>query len=87
LIDFTHPKFANIDKTLLVSEIKDEEDGLAAPVIRACYSSESLLACGIPNLELNIFAIHNGSLESEVHTDSCQVVLLKLVFSEPNENG
>lgn len=49
--------------------------------------AESLLPSSIPNLQLNVFAIAAHCLESEIHPNSCHIVLVKLVVGEPKQEA
>ena len=47
--------------------------------------SESLLAGGVPDLELDVFVVDVEGFEAEVYADCCHVVLGELVVGETEE--
>ena len=85
--DLIHPKFADIIKAEGIGEVKDEEDALAAPIVGTGNGPEAFLPSGVPDLELDIFAINLYGFESEVDAYSCEVVLGELIVNETHEDG
>lgn len=71
---------------MLVCDIEDEEDGLASSVVGAGDGPEALLAGGVPDLELNILVVDDGSFKPEIDPNCGKVVLLELVFREPDQD-
>ena len=56
LFDFIHPVLDSAE-TLAVGQIIGHDDTMSALVVAARNSLETLLASGIPDLELNSFAV------------------------------
>jgi hypothetical protein len=67
-LDLGHP-VSNRQKRLPVSHVIDEEDALGAAKVRGCDCAEAFLACGIPNLQLDAFAVQLNILDLEVDSD------------------
>ena len=52
-----HPVFDSTE-TLAVSDVVGNDDAVSALVVATCDGLESLLACGVPDLELDSLAIN-----------------------------
>lgn len=74
-LDLVHPEFDDVVEAEGVSEVKDQKDALAAPIVRASDGSEPFLASRIPDLEFDIFGINLDGLEPEIDSDCGQVML------------
>lgn len=86
-LHLVHPKLAYVFETKRVSQVKYKKNALTASIVRTCYCSKSLLTCGVPNLKFDIFAINLDGLESEIDSNSCQIVFWKLVFYKPYKDS
>ena len=51
-------------------------------VIGISNSSKAFLTSSIPNLKFNVSAIRINSFKSKVNTNSCHVILIKLIICE-----
>jgi len=58
-----------------VGNIVDDADTVGAAVVRGCDGTETLLACGVPNLELHCLAIELDGSDFEVNTNGGDVAL------------
>lgn len=65
LLDFAEPEVVDVLEGLLVEDVVDDEDTLGSFVVRACDSSESLLAGSVPYLQFYwvAFQIHRSGLD------------------------
>lgn len=86
-LDFVHPKLNNTIEWRDVCNVEYKKYALTASVISTCDCSESLLSCSIPNLELDAFIINGESFESEIDSNSSEIMLRKLILYEPYENS
>ena len=64
VLSFGHPHPVNIVKGGLVSHIIDDDNSIGSAIVTAGDSSETFLACSVPDLELNVLAINFDGLES-----------------------
>ena len=86
-LDLIHPKLDDTIKRYNISDIKYEKDALTTSVISACNCSKPLLTSGVPNLKFHILTIDLKSFESEVYTDSREIMLWELVLNESDEDS
>ena len=86
LFYFSAPEFADINKTLVISQIKHHKDCLAASIIGTSDSPETFLSRCVPNLKLHILIVDVGGLESKIDADGGEVMVLELIFCKPNED-
>jgi len=86
-LDLVHPKLNNTIEWCDVCNVEYKKYALTASVISTCDCSESLLSCSIPNLELDAFIINGEGFESEIDSDSSEIMLGKLILYEPYENS
>ena len=87
--DFVHPELLNILKSPADLEVEDQNNALSIFVVCAGDGPESLLACGIPDLQLDSIVIKfecsasDGLLlELEVDADGGEVTLFEWVVSK-----
>ena len=75
-IYFMHP-LADVFKGLSICDIIDNNNSVCAPIVTGGERPKPLLSGGIPNLELNILAVHFYGLYFEIHSDCVEKVLVK----------
>ena len=56
-------------------------------VIGVGYGSESLLACGVPYLQFDVFVVGSHRFEPEIHADGGHVILVELVVRESEQEA
>jgi len=54
-------------------------------IITASDSLESLLTCGIPNLQFNSFLIHINSSDFEINTDCWHEIIVENIILKKEE--
>lgn len=68
-LHLVHPELADVVEAERVGEVEDQQDTLTAPVVGTGDRPKALLPRGVPDLELDVFAINLDGLEAEVHPD------------------
>lgn len=69
----------------MISDIVDYNYSVRASVIRGCYRSKPFLACSVPYLELDGFAIEFKSANFKINTDCADVALGVRVICKSKE--
>ena len=87
VFNFVHPKFADVLEAERISEVKNQQNTLTAPVICTGDGPEAFLPSSVPDLKLDILVVDLDRFETEVDSNSGQVVLRELVFDEANQNS
>lgn len=92
LFDFVHPELLDVLESFADLQVEDQDDALSIFVVSAGDGTESLLASGIPDLQLDCFVIEferSASqaklLKLEVNAYCGEVAFLERVVSESSE--
>ena len=73
-----------IHKSAFVEQVKHKDDAISSFVIGIGDSAVSLLACGIPYLQLNLFSLVSQRSETKIHSNGRDIVLIKLIICKSN---
>lgn len=68
-----------------VGQVEDDDDAVSALVIRVRDRAVALLACRVPNLQLDRRLVDLHRAEAEIHPDRADVVLLEAVVLCPQQ--
>lgn len=80
-----HP-FLHVVEGLLISDGIRQDYASSAFVVGLCDVLESLLACSVPDLQLQAHPIDSKHLDLEVDSNSGNVVILEIGFAEAHED-
>ena len=74
-------------KSLLFEQIKYQDDTFSPLVVCICDCAVALLACSVPNLELDFTPLQLEGSESKVNSDSGGIVLNEVIVSESDQDA
>ena len=83
-INFAHPLW-NLRERFSISDIISDNNTVGTLIITASDSLESLLTCGIPNLQFNSFLIHINSSDFEINTDCWHEIIVENIILKKEE--
>eukprot|EP00163_Fabomonas_tropica_P022923 TRINITY_DN4015_c0_g2_i2.p1 TRINITY_DN4015_c0_g2~~TRINITY_DN4015_c0_g2_i2.p1 ORF type:complete len:116 (-),score=8.99 TRINITY_DN4015_c0_g2_i2:275-622(-) len=75
----------DIVERLLISDIVDNNDTMCTTVVRGCNGTETFLASGIPDLQLDGLAVKLNGADLEIDTNGGDVRLSVGVVSKTKE--
>ena len=84
LFDLSHP-VVDIRVRLLVIDSIGDNDSVSSLVVGGGNGLEALLSSGVPNLELNLFAVDLDGLDFEIDANRGHEVISEHIVGEPNE--
>lgn len=73
--------------TYFVLKIKDQNYNVWVFIIERIHISESFLTSRIPNLHFDHRSIYFHTFKSKIYSDSCVVLVLKIVIGIFSQNG
>ena len=73
-------------KSLLLEQVKYQNNAFSPLVVCICDSAVALLASSVPNLELDFTSLQLEGSESEVNSDSGGIVLNKVIIRKPYQD-
>ena len=83
-LDLSHP-VVYIRVGLLVGDVVSDNDSVGTLVVAGGNCLKAFLASGVPNLELDLFAIDFDGLDFEIDTNSGHKVVSEHVISKSNK--
>ena len=83
-INFAHPLW-NLRERFSISDIISDNNTVGTLIITASDSLESLLPCGIPNLQFNSFLININSSDFEINTDCWHEIIVENIILKKEE--
>mmetsp|Transcript_109832 Transcript_109832/g.289731 ORF Transcript_109832/g.289731 Transcript_109832/m.289731 type:complete len:255 (-) Transcript_109832:78-842(-) len=86
LVDLLHPMLHVLER-LLIGDVVDDDDAMGAAVITAGDGAESLLAGGVPDLQLHRLAVEVQGADLEIHADGADVALGVRVIRKPQQQA
>lgn len=84
--DLLRPKALDILEGVLICDIVDDNDAICTLIIGWRDSTESLLPCCVPNLELYVLVLHLHCLEPKINTDGGKVAFVEAIFGKLCQN-
>ena len=83
LLNLGHPRL-NVAEGFAVGDIVDHDDSMSTLVVGGSNSFKALLACGIPDLEFDLLAVHIDCLDLKVDSDRWHEVVREHVLGKPH---
>lgn len=87
LLYLLEPVGCGILVRLDIGDIEDYHQGMCALVVGTCYCPEFLLACSVPDLELDTLAAQHERLESEINSDCGEEGITEIVICVTDHYG
>lgn len=69
--DLPVPVIDSIIEGLFVRNVKDDHQSMGSSVVWACDSTETLVACGIPDLQFDLISLKREGLKTEIDSNGC----------------